>query len=125
MKIELSYLGVDSHMREYIYLAVAIMAEVTGTTALKFSDGFAALVPTGVVVVGYISSFYFLSLTLQELPIGLVYATWSAVGIVGAVAIGMVLFDESIDMAGIVGIVLIIAGVAVLNIVSEAYSPAV
>lgn len=111
-------------MREYIYLAAAIAAEVTGTTALKFSDGFSAIVPTAIVVVGYISSFYFLSLTLQELPIGLVYGTWSAVGIVGATVIGVVLFDESVDMAGIIGIVLIIAGVGVLNLVSEAYSPA-
>lgn len=111
-------------MREYIYLAAAITAEVTGTTALKFSDGFSALLPTAVVLVGYISSFYLLSLTLQELPIGLVYATWSAVGIVGAIAVGLVLFEETIDVAGIVGITLIIAGVAVLNLVSEAYSPA-
>lgn len=112
-------------MREYIYLAGAIVAEVTGTTALKFSDEFSAIIPTVVVVVGYISSFYFLSLTLQKLPIGLVYATWSAVGIIGAAGVGLVLFDETIDIAAIVGIVLIIAGVAVLNLVSEAYSPTV
>lgn len=111
-------------MREYIYLAAAIAAEVTGTTALKFSDGFSAIAPTAVVVVGYISSFYFLSLTLQRLPIGLVYATWSAVGIVGAVAVGIALFEEPIDAAGVVGVALIIAGVGVLNLVSEAYSPA-
>ncbi|MDS0260112.1 multidrug efflux SMR transporter [Haloarcula sp. S1CR25-12] len=111
-------------MREYIYLAAAIAAEVTGTTALKFSDGFSALVPTTVVLVAYIGSFYLLSLTLQELPIGLVYATWSAVGIVGAAAIGLVLFDETVDVAGVAGILLIIAGVAVLNLMSETYSPA-
>ena len=112
-------------MREYIYLTAAITAEVTGTTALKFSDGFSAVVPTIVVLIEYISSFYFLSLTLQKLPIGLVYATWSAVGIIGAAAIGIVLFEETIDVAGLVGIALIIAGVTVLNLVSEAYSPAV
>jgi small multidrug resistance pump len=112
-------------MREYIYLAAAITAEVTGTTALKFLDGFSAVAPTIVVLIGYISSFYFLSLTLQKLPIGLVYATWSAVGIIGAAAIGIVLFEETIDIAGLVGIALIIAGVTVLNLVSEAYSPAV
>jgi len=112
-------------VREYVYLAAAIAAEVTGTTALKFSDGFSAVVPTLVVVVGYISSFYLLSLTLQELPIGAVYATWSAVGIIGAAAVGVVLFEETIDVAGLVGVGLIIAGVAVLNLVSEAYSPAV
>lgn len=110
-------------MREYIYLAAAIAAEVTGTTALKFSDGFTTIVPTIVVVVGYLSSFYFLSLTLQELPIGLVYATWSAIGIIGAAAVGITLFDETIDIAGLAGIALIIAGVATLNLLSEAYSP--
>jgi len=111
-------------MREYIYLAAAITAEVTGTTALKFSDGFSAVVPTIVVLIGYIISFYLLSLTLQKLPIGLVYATWSAVGIIGTAAIGIVLFEETVDIAGLVGILLIIAGVTVLNLMSEAYSPA-
>lgn len=111
-------------MREYVYLAAAITAEVTGTTALKFSDGFSALVPTAVVVVGYVSSFYLLSLTLQELPIGLVYATWSAVGIVGAAGAGLVLFDESVDPAAVAGFVLILAGVVCLNVLSDAYTPA-
>ena len=111
-------------MREYLYLAAAIAAEVTGTTALKYSEGFSALVPTVVVVVGYVSSFYLLSLTLQELPIGLVYATWSAVGIVAAAAIGLVLFDEPIDLAAVAGILLIVAGVVCLNVLSEAYAPA-
>lgn len=111
-------------MREYIYLAGAIAAEVTGTTALKFSDGFSAIVPTAVVVVGYIGSFYLLSLTLQELPIGLVYATWSGVGIIGAAVIGLVLFEESVDVMGMVGMALIIGGVVVLNLFSESYAPA-
>lgn len=111
-------------MREYIFLTGAVIAEITGTTALKFSEGFSAVVPTAVVLVGYISSFYLLSLTLQELPIGLVYATWSAIGIVGAAAIGLLMFEESIDVAGMVGMALIIVGVAVLNLASGAYSPA-
>lgn len=111
-------------MREYVYLAAAIVAEVTGTTALKFSNGFENVLPTAVVVVGYIGSFYLLSLTLQELPIGLVYATWSAIGIVAAVLVGVVLFEETVDVAGVVGIVLIIGGVVVLNLLSEAYTPA-
>lgn len=111
-------------MRAYLYLAAAIAAEVTGTTALKFSNGFENALPTLVVVVGYIGSFYLLSLTLQELPIGLVYATWSAIGIVAAVLVGRFLFDEPIDPAGIVGMALIVAGVVVLNVVSDAYAPA-
>ncbi|MFC4553243.1 MULTISPECIES: DMT family transporter [Halorussus] len=111
-------------MREYLYLAGAIAAEVSGTAALKFSDGFTNVVPSLVVVVGYVGSFYLLSLTLQELPIGLVYATWSAVGIVAAALIGVLLFDETVDVAGLVGMALIVAGVVVLNVLSDAYAPA-
>ncbi|WP_276299481.1 DMT family transporter [Halorussus lipolyticus] len=111
-------------MREYLYLGAAIAAEVTGTTALKFSDGFENVLPTLVVVVGYVGSFYLLSLTLQELPIGLVYATWSAVGIVAAALVGVAFFEETIDLAGVVGMALIIGGVLVLNLLSESYSPA-
>jgi small multidrug resistance pump len=111
-------------MRPTAYLALAIASEVTGTTALKFSDGFTELLPSAVVVVGYLGSFYLLSLALQDLPIGLVYATWSAVGIVGAAAAGTVLFDETLDLAAVVGIGFILVGVVVLNAVSEGYSPA-
>jgi small multidrug resistance pump len=111
-------------MRSYLYLAVAIASEVTGTAALKYSDGFSELVPTAVVVAGYLGAFYLLSLTLQELPVGLVYATWSGIGIVAAALLGVVLFDEPVDAAGIAGMALIVAGVAVLNLVSETYAPA-
>ncbi|NHN60902.1 MULTISPECIES: multidrug efflux SMR transporter [Halorussus] len=111
-------------MRAYLYLAAAIAAEVAGTTALKFSDGFENLLPTAVVLVGYIGSFYLLSLVLQDLPVGLVYATWSAVGIVAAALVGVVLFDESVDAAALAGMALIVAGVLVLNLLSESYSPA-
>lgn len=111
-------------MKEYIYLAAAIVSEIAGTTALKLTDGFTNVVPSIVVIVGYIGSFYLLSLTLKELPIGLVYATWSAVGIVGAAVIGVTMFDETIDVMAILGMLLIIAGVIVLNAFSEAYTPA-
>jgi small multidrug resistance pump len=111
-------------MRPYVALAFAITAEVTGTTALKLSDGFANLVPSVGVVVGYLASFYFLGLVLEELPVGLVYATWAAVGIVGTVAVGLLVFDESLDFAAVAGLVLVVTGVVVLNVFSEAYSPA-
>ncbi|WP_254761812.1 DMT family transporter [Natrinema marinum] len=111
-------------MRAYLYLAIAIAAEVTGTTALKFSDGFTNPVPTAIVVAGYIGSFYLLSLSLQEFPIGFVYATWSALGIIAAALIGVVLFDESVDIAGFVGIALIVGGVVCLNVFSDTYAPA-
>ncbi|WP_327051820.1 DMT family transporter [Halomicrococcus gelatinilyticus] len=111
-------------MREYLFLGLAILSEITGTAALKLSDGFTRPLPSVVVVVGYLGAFYLLSLTLESLPIGLVYATWSAVGIVGAALLGVVVFDEGIDAAAVIGMTLIVAGVAVLNLLSDAYSPA-
>lgn len=111
-------------MNPYLSLALAIAAEVSGTTALKLSDGFSNPLPSVAVVVGYVASFYFLGLTLEELPIGLVYATWAAVGIVGTVGVGLVAFDESLDLPAVVGIALVIAGVVALNVFSEAYAPA-
>jgi small multidrug resistance pump len=116
--------GGESIMRPYLVLALAIVSEVAGTTALKLSDGFANLVPSVGVVVGYLASFYFLGLVLEELPVGLVYATWAAVGIVGTVGVGLVVFDESLDLAAVAGLALVIAGVVVLNVFSRAYSPA-
>jgi len=111
-------------MRPYIYLAAAIAAEIAGTTALKFSEGFSNPVASGAVVVGYLCSFYFLGRTLETLPVGLVYATWSAVGIVGAVGAGAVFFDERVDAAALLGIALLLTGVFVLNVVSDSYAPA-
>ncbi len=111
-------------MHPYLTLALAIVSELAGTTALKYSDGFSNPLPSAVVIVGYLGAFYLLSLTLQDLDLGLVYATWAALGIVGSVAIGVTLFDESIDLAGVVGVLLVLAGVVVLNLFSEAYTPA-
>lgn len=105
-------------MNPYALLTGAILSEVVGTTALKLSEGFSRPVPSVGVVVGYGLAFYLLSLTLEELPIGVVYATWAALGIVGVAAIGLVLFDDSIDAAGIVGLLLIIAGVYCVNVLS-------
>lgn len=97
-------------MHPYLLLAGAICSELVGTTALKLSEGFTNPVPSLVVVVGYGLAFYLLSLTLEELPVGAVYATWAALGIVGIAAIGIVVFDESLDLAGAVGILLILVG---------------
>ncbi|MCD2200974.1 SMR family transporter [Halobacterium sp. KA-4] len=106
-------------MNPYVLLAGAILSELMGTTALKLSDGFSQLGPSFGVVIGYGAAFYLLSLTLEELPIGVVYGTWAALGIVGVAAIGVVVFDEPIDLAGIIGILLIIGGVYCVNIVSQ------
>jgi small multidrug resistance pump len=116
----LSTVAVLQCVRPYVYLAAAIAAEVTGTTALKLSDGFTNPVPSAVVVAGYVGSFYLLGLVLEELPVGVVYATWAAVGIVATALVGVVFFDESLDLAGVLGMVLVVAGVVVLNAVSDA-----
>lgn len=111
-------------VRPYLTLALAILAEVTGTTALKASDGFAELGPSVVVLAGYLGSFYLLGLTLEDLPVGLVYATWAGVGIVATALVGVVLFGERVDPAALVGMALVVAGVVVLNVCSTAYAPA-
>lgn len=111
-------------MRAYIWLLGAVVSEVIGTTILNISDGFENMA-FGVAAVGmYIVSFYCVSLALTDLPVGLVYATWSALGIVALASIGVFYFDEQIDVAAIAGFVLITAGIVLLNVYSDAYSPA-
>jgi small multidrug resistance pump len=107
-------------MRPYALLAGAILSELLGTTALKLSDGFSRPVPSLGVLVGYGLAFYLVSLTLEELPVGLVYGTWAALGIVGVTAIGVVGFGERLDVPAVVGIALIVAGVYCLNVLSDA-----
>lgn len=110
-------------MRAYMLLGGAILTEILGTSLLKVSDGFSNMIPGILAITAYIASFYFISLTLTEFPVGLVYATWSAVGIVGLALVGVVFFDETIDLVGIMGFLLVIGGIALLNVYSDAYSP--
>lgn len=102
----------------WLYLGIAIIAEVIGTTALKATDGFTRLVPSLIVIVAYGASFFFLSLTLRMIPVGIAYAVWSGVGIVLIALAGWWFYGQTIDAAGIVGIALIGAGVIVLNTLS-------
>jgi small multidrug resistance pump len=102
----------------FLYLAVAILAEVIGTSALKASNGFTVWLPSLVVVAGYGVSFYFLSLALRAIPVGVAYAIWSGVGIVLISVIGWALFRQRLDAAALVGIGLIIAGVIVIQLFS-------
>lgn len=96
------------------------MAEVIATASLKSTDGFTKFWPSLVVVIGYCSAFYFLSLTLDTIPIGVAYAIWSGVGIASLAIISVLIFDQKIDLAGAVGMALIIAGVVVLRVFSDA-----
>lgn len=103
----------------YLYLVIAILVEVTATSALKASEGFTKLIPSVVVVVGYGLSFFFLSLTLRTIPVGVVYAIWSGVGIVLITAVAWVLYKQMLDTPALIGMGLIVAGVAVINVFSK------
>ncbi len=104
----------------YVYLIIAIVCEVTATSALKASDGFTQWVPSSVVVVGYAAAFYFLGLVLQRMSIGIAYAIWAGVGIVLVGVVGRVVYDQRLDLAAMTGMALIITGVAVINLWSSA-----
>ena len=103
---------------QFVYLAIAIVAEVVATSALKASDGFTAWQPSLLVVAGYVVSFYFLSLALRTIPIGVAYAIWSGVGIVLISVVAWMMYRQALDAAAILGMALIIAGVAVINLFS-------
>ena len=103
----------------WFYLVIAIVSEVIATSALKAADGFTQLVPSIIVVVGYAAAFYFLSLTLRFIPIGITYAVWSGVGIVLVSLIGWFIYRQPLDIAAIIGIGFIVTGVMILNFFSK------
>ena len=103
----------------YAYLTIAIAFEVIATSALKATDGFTRFWPSVITLGGYALAFYFLSLTLRAMPVGIVYAVWSGAGIVLITAIGWLYFRQSIDAPGLIGIGLILAGVLVVNLFSK------
>ena len=104
---------------QYVYLAIAIVAEVLGTSALKASNGFTVWQPSLLVVPGYSVSFYCLALALRTIPVGIAYAIWSGVGVVLISGVGWIVYRQRLDAAAIVGIGLIIAGVAVIQLLSS------
>ena len=106
-------------MHPYAALGLAIVAEVIATSALKASAGFTRLGPSALVVLGYGTAFYCLSLTLQSLSVGVAYAIWSGLGIVLVTAVSYVLYRQSVDGPALIGMGLIIAGVAVIQLFSK------
>lgn len=105
--------------RSYIFLALAIIFEIIATTFLKKSEVFSKLWPSLVTVIGYAAAFYFLSITLRQIPVGITYAIWSGVGIVFITLIGVIAFKQVPDLPAIIGIVLIVIGVIVINVFSK------
>ena len=103
----------------YVYLVVAVIFEVIATSALKLSEGFTRLWPSLVTIGGYSIAFFFLSLTLKTMPVGIVYALWSGTGIVLIAAIGYVAFGQRLDVPAVIGLALIIAGVLIVNLFSR------
>ncbi|WP_407852431.1 DMT family transporter [Bordetella petrii] len=106
-------------MMKWVYLGIAIVAEIIATSALKSAEGFTRLLPSAITVAGYAVAFYFLALTLREIPVGIAYAIWSGVGIVLISLVGALLFKQHLDAPAILGIALIIAGVVIMNVFSK------
>jgi small multidrug resistance pump len=109
-------------MQQWVFLAVAIVSEVIATSALKASEGFSRLWPSVIVAAGYASAFYFLSLTLKTIPVGVAYAIWSGAGVALIALIAWVFFGQTLDAPAIIGLLLIVAGVFVLNVFSKTVS---
>ncbi len=104
--------------KAYFFLVIAIAAETIGTVALQSSHQFTRLVPSIIVVIGYVISFYFMALVLQYMPVGIVYAIWSGLGIVFIAAIGYFAFNQRLDIPAILGMGLILAGILVIHLFS-------
>ena len=111
-------MGYDLGAFSLITLTLAILAEVVATSALKASDGFTRLWPSIVSVLGYAAAFYCMSLAMRALPVGVIYAIWSGVGIVLISVAGWLVYGERLDAPAVVGIGLILAGVLVINLLS-------
>ncbi len=103
----------------WLYLAIAICSEVVATSALKATEGFTQWRPAVLVVVGYVLAFFFLSLTLRSIPVGVAYAVWSGVGIVLVSIVSWLLYDQRLDFAALLGMAFILAGVLIINLFSK------
>jgi len=107
---------------EYLYLSIAIIAEVIGTSALKASQEFTKLGPSIIAIAGYGASLYFLSLVLKTIPVGIAYAIWSGIGITLITITGAILFKQMPDIPAIIGMTMIMSGVVIINVFSKIVS---
>ena len=106
-------------MSHWLALAIAIFAEVIGTTALKASKEFTRLFPSVIVVVGYGTAFYFMSISMRVLPVGVMYAIWSGMGIVLISVLGWLVYRQTLDLPAMIGMGFIISGVVIINVFSK------
>ena len=106
----------------YLYLTLAIVSEVAATSALKATEQFTKLIPSLIVIMGYVIAFFFLSLTLKNMSTGIAYAIWSGFGIVLVSIAGWIFYEQKLDLPAILGISLIIIGVLIVNIFSKTVS---
>lgn len=104
----------------YLYLFIAILFETLGTLSLKASENFTKLLPSLLVILGYGTAFFFLSIVMRTIPVGISYAIWSGVGIVLISTVGYFLFGQKLDAPALLGMGLIVAGVLVINLFSKA-----
>mgnify|MGYP000175772769 CR=1 FL=1 len=105
----------------WVLLSIAIFAEIVGTLSLKASDGLSKLWPSLGVLVGYATAFTLMAMSLKKLDVGVTYAIWSGVGIVGAAIGGLIFFDQQLSKMTILGMAIIIAGVVVMNLGGAAH----
>ena len=103
---------------QWLYLSIAILAEVIATSSLKAAEGFTRLIPSLIVVFGYGTAFYFLSLTLRTMQVGTAYAIWSGVGTVIVSIVAWLLYNQKLDAPSILGMVLIVSGVVIIKFLS-------
>jgi small multidrug resistance pump len=103
----------------YVHLGIAIVAEVVATSALKASAGFSQLIPSILVIGGYALAFYMLSIVVESIPVGIAYAVWAGVGVVLVAIAGAIVYRQIPDLAAIIGMALIVAGVVVMHLYSN------
>lgn len=106
-------------MSHWIYLSAAILSEVIGTSFLKSAEGFTRPAPSLIVFIAYVASFYFLSLALKGLPVGIAYAVWAGTGVALITLVGFAFLGEKLDAPAVIGILLIVSGVVVINVFSN------
>ncbi len=102
----------------YFYLSMAIIFEVIATSSIKLTEEFTKVIPSLIVIFGYLISFYFFALTIKVLPLGITYAIWSGLGVCLVTVVGVLFYNEYLDLPAMIGITLIVAGVVIINLFS-------